>query len=93
MLAIPNEKSPVNRLLHRPPDCLIVRRPVDARIPKNKKPRAGEGAGALKQRAQARLRPYELTAYFLAAAAFASVTAAWAAARRATGTRNGEQET
>ena len=66
---------------------------TESRVPKNKKPRAGEGAGALKQRAQARLRPYELTAYFLAAAAFASVTAAWAAARRATGTRNGEQET
>lgn len=61
-----------------------------ARAPQKNKPRAGEGAGLVAGAAQqAPLAGRD--GYFFAALACA--IAAWAAARRATGTRNGEHET
>ncbi len=71
-----------------------------------KKPRAGEGAGLRRTSRRTRTSRswagcsllttrYSLlrTIHHFLAAALASLTAAWAAARRATGTRYGEQDT
>jgi hypothetical protein len=60
-------------------------------LPNEKAPRR-EGAG-LERRGASKLAGLHDYFFFLAVVAFASLTAAWAAARRATGTRYGEQET
>gem|GEM_PF-5361022 len=79
-------RAPMRTKAGRPPaDC-------GGSVAVNNKPRAGETRGS-HERLQPKAWSLQLMAYFFTALACSSATAAWAAARRATGTRNGEQLT